>query len=85
LRRSLLDEEIVFIFDFLIELFKYAEINDEIAISLGTHLVNDFYQMSFNSFSISFYSSKISDTVLSISLPASKLFIYVLMFTNIFS
>jgi hypothetical protein len=52
LRRSLLDEEIVFIFDFLIELFKYAEINDEIAISLGTHLVNDFYQMSFNSFSI---------------------------------
>ena len=52
MRRSLLDEEIVLIFDFLIELFKYAEINDEIAISLGTHLVNDFYQMSFNSFNI---------------------------------
>jgi hypothetical protein len=55
LRRSLLDEEIVFIFDFLIELFKYAEINDEIAISLGTHLVNDFHQMSFNSFNVKNY------------------------------
>lgn len=41
--RCVLDEEIVFVFDFLVELFKYAETNDENAISLGTHLVNEFY------------------------------------------
>ena len=64
------------IFDFLIELFKYAETNNEIAISLGTHLVNDFYQLSSNSFDIKNYNAFVNSELLAINFEIrSKKFI----------
>lgn len=41
-----MNEELVFIIDFLIELLKHAQVFDIHAISLGTHLLKDFYDKS---------------------------------------
>lgn len=43
LRRSLKDQEVSFIFDFILQMLRYAAYGEPIAVSLSTHLMRDFY------------------------------------------
>ena len=44
-KKSLLNkEELLFIIDFLINLCKHCQIYDNLAVSLGTHLLPDLYE-----------------------------------------
>lgn len=45
-KKQLTNDELVFIFDFLLEMCKNAQTNEQHAISIGTHLINDFYEKS---------------------------------------
>eukprot|EP00347_Sterkiella_histriomuscorum_P003504 403364047 len=45
-KQNLNREEIIFIIDFLLQICKHAQVFDDIAISLGTHLFSDMYQKS---------------------------------------
>ena len=45
-KRILQDDEIVFIFDFLIDMLRHAETAENISISLATHLLGNYYPKS---------------------------------------
>lgn len=46
-KRNLLhNNELNYIFDFLLEMCKYAQTNEYLAISIGTHLIPDFFEKS---------------------------------------
>ena len=46
LRRGLRDEEVTFIFDFLLQLLRYASTGQHDSVCLATHLMRDFYKES---------------------------------------
>lgn len=50
MRKALSNEEVSYIFDFLLQLLKYACTGEPIAVSLATHLIKDFYEESYKYF-----------------------------------
>jgi len=58
-KKQLTNDELVFIFDFLLEMCKNAQTNEQHAISIGTHLINDFYEKSSKQFDKSIFDKRI--------------------------
>ena len=56
------NDELIFIFDFLLEMCKNAQTNEQHAISIGTHLINDFYEKSNQQFDKSIFDNRLQTT-----------------------
>ena len=61
-KNQLANDELIFIFDFLLEMCKNAQTNEQHAISIGTHLINDFYEKSNQQFDKSIFDNRLQTT-----------------------